>query len=542
MGSYFARFFERNGHTVIVSDKGAQLSNIQLAKKADVIIVSVPISQTEKVIKEVAPHVKKTGLLMDFTSLKEFPMEEMKITEASYLGCHPMFGPTNSIEGQLVVLCKGEGMKWYRWWKELLLENKVEVRELTPKKHDQLMAYVQGLSHFSFLAMADVLRKSGFKITDFIQNQSPIYRLRLSMIGRILAQDPKLYGEIQTLNPYGADVLKLFEESIRDGMKLGEKEYEKWFEKSSRYFGAFKKQAMKESSWVIEQMNRKSVSSDAMLNDLPSSGNEVAALGPENTFSSFAAKAKFPQKSIWYASTISEVFEQVKKGKVKWGIVPIQNVLTGSVAETMNNLFESGLHVIDSFDQSVHHCLASLDYDRIKTIYSHSQPLKQCKNYLKKYYPKVQLIAMPSTTAAITKIIQDDEYGAGVICAEEAAKEANLKVLKKGIQDYRSNSTRFVVISKKSFSKRPKYPITMIAFYFSADAPGTLYQVLGEFSGHGINMTKIESQANPEIPGGHVFYVDFEGHPTDSNVKKMLSSVRRQVAELRVLGGFSIRS
>lgn len=259
MGKYFAGFFKQNGYKVIISDRGTKLSNIELAGKVDVVVVSVPIGITKKVIEEVAPHVKKSGLLMDLTSLKAFPMEAMKKTKASFLGCHPMFGPTNSIKGQVVILCKGRGIKWHKWWKQLLIKNKVDVQELTTRKHDSLMAYVQALSHFTEFVLADALSKSGIKINEFLKYQSPSYRLKLDLMGRILNQDPNLYAQIQIQNPNGLRAIQTFSASTKDFIKIIKKKdvkaFEKQFKKASKYLGNYKKAAMKESDYLIEQMN-----------------------------------------------------------------------------------------------------------------------------------------------------------------------------------------------------------------------------------------------------------------------------------------------
>jgi len=546
MGKYFTDFFKRNGYEVIVSGRNTDLTNIGLAKKSDVIIVSVPIGVTEKVINEVAPYVRKDALLMDFTSLKVFPMEAMKKSKSSYLGCHPLFGPTTSIEGQMVVLCKGRGDKWYNWWKDLLLKNKVDVKELTSEKHDHLMAYIQSLTHFSYLALADVLQKSGLKISDILEYQSPIYRLRLDVMGRILNQDPNLYAQIQIQNPNSLKVMKdlvrLSEEWVEIVKSKNLKKFEKKFVELSNYFGNFKRIASEESDFLIEQLNRKKLS-DGIALDVrkPDKTYDLVALGPENTFSSLAAKQYDPKTKIWYADSIGEVFEIVGKGLIKKGIVPIENKVTGTVAETSDNLFESGLKIQEEFDFSVHHCLAALGKkSKIQIIYSHSQPLRQCRKYIKKHFPKAVLIAMPSTASALKKVVSDNLHDAAVICSAEAAKDFQMSVLANKIEDFKSNTTRFLVIGKTELPIKPnrKYR-TSIAFYFSADAPGTLYQVLGEFASAKVNMTRIESSANPNVPGGHVFYIDFEGSTDRPNVKKMLSGIRKHIAKLKILGCYS---
>jgi len=547
MGKYFAVFFERNGYQVIISDKKTKLSNIQLAKKADVVIVSVPIGMTKKMIEEVVPHVKESGLLMDFTSLKGFPMEAMKKTKASYLGCHPLFGPTNSIEGQMVILCKGRGAKWFKWWKELLEKNKVDVRELSAKQHDHLMAYVQVLSHFSDLVLADALSKSGMRIGDFLKYQSPPYRLKLDMMGRILNQDPNLYAQIQIQNPESLKVMKEFLKSAKNWTEMVRKKdvkgFEKHFESASKYLGNYKRLAMEESDFLIEQLNRKKLVEEVHLEKIkPDRSYQLATLGPENTFSSLAAKKYNPKAKIWHAKSITEVFDLVKKGSIKKGIVPIENKLTGTVAEASDNLFESNLKIQEAMELPIHHFLVTLDEvdkKKIKTIYSHPQPIRQSRKYLKKHFPGANLVSMSSTAAALKKVVSENLYDAAVICSGEAAKAYRMVVLDKNIEDYSFNSTRFLVIGKKELPIRPnrKYK-TSIAFYFSADKPGTLYQVLGDFAAAKVNMVKIESSANPTVPGGYVFYIDFEGHHDGLKIKKMLSKIRRHVVKLKVLGSY----
>lgn len=549
MGKYFTDFFQRNGYKVIVSGRNTDLTNIGLAKKSDVVIISVPIGATENVIKEVAPHVRKDALLMDFTSLKVFPMKAMSKAKSSYLGCHPLFGPTTSIEGQMVVLCKGRGDGWYKWMKELFQKNKLDVKELKPEKHDELMAYIQSLTHFSYLALADVLKKSGLKISDLLQYQSPIYRIRLDVMGRILNQDPNLYAQIQIKNPNSLKVMQNLMRSSEEWLNIVKqknlKKFEKRFVELSDYFGNFKRLATEESDFLIEQMNRKKLA-EGVISEArkPDKSYDLVALGPENTFSSLAAKQYSTKAKIWHADSIGEVFEIVEKGLIKKGIVPIENKLTGTVAETSDSLFESGLKIQEEFNFAVHHCLAALgksDLRKIQTIYSHGQPLRQCRKYLKNHFPKVALIAMPSTASALKKVVSENLHDSAVICSAEAAKGFQMTVMATNIEDYKSNSTRFLVIGKQELPIKPnrKYR-TSIAFYFSADAPGTLYQVLGELADNKVNMTRIESSANPNVPGGHVFYVDFEGSTASPNVKKMLTGIGKHVEKLKILGCYVI--
>lgn len=547
MGAYFQSFFKDNGYEVIISDRSTDLSNIELARQADVVIVSVPIGSAAEVIAEVAPHVKKEGLLMDLTSLKVQQMKSMKSANASYFGCHPLFGPTNSIEGQMVILCKGKGEKWYQWWMDLLKKNKVDIHEMSAETHDDLMVYVQALSHFSDLVLADTLRASGMKINQFVKYQSPPYKLKLNMMGRILNQDPNLYAQIQIQNPNSLRVMNDFKKLTEVWIDLvknkNTQHFEQRFKKISDYLGWYKEVAMEESNFLIEQMNRRRLadeSASVAASILPDKKYDLATLGPEGSFSSLAARDYLPDSSVFYTPSIADVFDLIKKGKVKKGIVPIENKLTGSVTETAYQLFESDLPIQAEHTISIHHYLVSLsevDPKKIKTIYSHAQPLQQCRKYLKDYFPTAALQSMPSTTAALKKLIADGDYSAAVICSKEAAESYKMHVIAENIEDYYFNETRFLVIGKEQAERKKegKYK-TSIAFYFSADALIRLYQVLGELNKAKVNMTKIESLANPEVPGGYVFYIDFEGSVDDPAIKKMLDNIKKLVKKVKVLG------
>jgi len=544
MGSYFAQFFERNGYEVLVGDKGTKLTNVQLAKKADVVMVSVPISKTQAVIDKVAPYVRSSALLMDLTSLKVFPMEAMKKTKASYLGCHPMFGPTNPIEGQLVALCPGRGNKWFNWFKELLEKNKVIVKTISAKKHDQLMAYVQALTHFSDIALSDTLRKSGIPIRDMLSVQSPVYRLELDMMGRILNQDSELYAHIGMDNPLNSKALDDFVEScqkLKDIVsKKNVKQFVHYFKACSHYLGPFAQEAMSESDRLIRELQ------GTMAPQVPAAVAktiDIAVLGPENTYSDQAVRQAYPKAKIGYMPSISAVFDWVLKHQKK-GFVPMENTLSGSVRETLDELYKRDVRIEKVISFPVHLALVGIKKipkKDIRFIYSHPQPLLQSQNTIRKQFPKAVCIPMASTTAALSRVAMEKNPTTVAIGSEAAAPLYGLKVLQPSIEDYQNNTTYFAVIAKRSPRPDLKKAVkTSVAFHFSKDSPGSLFAVLQDFAQARINLTKIESRPNPKISGDYVFYADFEGSIADLNVKKTLNRVRKRVAKLKVLGCYAV--
>jgi len=543
MGKYFASFFQRNGFEVLISDINTKLTNKELAKKADIVIVSVPIHKTGEIINEVAPHVKKTGLLFDLTSLKVFPMEAMKKTKASFLGCHPLFGPTVPIEGQLVIICPGKGNKWLNWLKNILEKNKVITKTLTAEKHDQMMAYVQALTHFSDIAMADTLNKSGIKIKEIMKYQSPVYRLKMDMMGRILCQNPNLYADIQIGNPLSVKVMRDYMESCKKltdivaGKDNGS--FVRFFQSGSKYLGKFAAQAMAESDRLIKEISGTGVPAQTLPKDLAKK-YDLAVLGPKNTYSDVCAKLNFPKARIWYTSSISDIFQLVKSDKIKNGFVPFENSLTGSVRETLDEFYEENIWIEKVVSLQIHLSLIGnkkATAKNIKIIYSHPQPLLQSRQYLKKNFPEAVCLPMASTAAAIARAAKENDPAVAAIGPSSAAKLYGLSVLKESIEDKSFNITYFALIEKM-----PKKPDisgakkTFIAFEFKKDSPGSLFTVLKEFAEKKINLTKIESRPSPKKSGEYVFYADFEGNLSDAKVKEALSTVKKIVSKLKILG------
>lgn len=189
-------------------------TNIEAAKVADVVIFSLPISITTDIINEVGPHVSPDTLLSDITSVKQKPCRAMKKYSDEVLGMHPMYAPTNTPDGQKVVLCPIKGDKWKvieEFWKE----QGAELHFTNPEKHDEVMSIVQGLMHFSELAVAETIHQADVSADEIENFSSPIYKLITDLTARMLNQKPELYESIQTENPKNEEVRKQFIESTK---------------------------------------------------------------------------------------------------------------------------------------------------------------------------------------------------------------------------------------------------------------------------------------------------------------------------------------
>lgn len=263
VGNFFRKFFEKNNCRVLISSRKTELGMIDCAKQSDVLIISVPIDATLDVIRKAAPFIKKDSLLMDTTSIKKEQVDAMlKYAKCEVIGMHPVFGPNiRSIKNQTIILCPARSKKWLKWAVEIFVKNNAKVKITTPEKHDEMMSVIQGLNHFSTLSAAHAIKNMGMNIQESLEYASPVYKLRMAMVGRILNQDPMLYAGIEILNTKNRKALKEYAKSSKKLQRIIEsentKEFIKYFNECSEFFGAFTKEAEEISDYLIEKMVEK---------------------------------------------------------------------------------------------------------------------------------------------------------------------------------------------------------------------------------------------------------------------------------------------
>lgn len=227
MGEWFARFFQSEGYIVHVSGTNKGPSKEEMAKLCRVVIVSVPISVTDAVIREIGPHMRKDDLLMDLTSVKRQPVNTMiKCSNSEVIGCHPLFGPqVPSIEGQNVVICTARGEKWVVWIKDVFNKRGANLVEITPEMHDQMMAIVQGLNHLNSVTFGVALSKLGLSASDLKPFFTPAFEAKFNLAKRVFHNNPELYAEILTMNPDTRPIAELYVETaskVRDVINKGD--------------------------------------------------------------------------------------------------------------------------------------------------------------------------------------------------------------------------------------------------------------------------------------------------------------------------------
>jgi chorismate mutase/prephenate dehydratase len=266
---------------------------------------------------------------------------------------------------------------------------------------------------------------------------------------------------------------------------------------------------------------------------------KVAYLGPEYSFSHLAAVERFGQTvEMMQVGSIAAVFEEVNRGHVDFGVVPLENSTDGRIADTLEMFIRlPQLKICAEVRLRIHHHLmANCEQQEIRRVYSKPQALSQCRNWLSKNVPHASQHEVSSTATAAQ--LAQREPGAAAVASRQAAVRYGLRILFEDIEDVPNNETRFAVIGTAQVD-RTGNDKTAIMFKLPHQ-PGSLVDALNVFKQNKLNLTWIESfpARSAKNQKAYVFFVDFEGHLEDPKVKRSLSGLQEHCEEVSVLGSF----
>ena len=264
---------------------------------------------------------------------------------------------------------------------------------------------------------------------------------------------------------------------------------------------------------------------------------KIAFFGPQATYTHLAAIKQFGLSAdLIPVKSISDVFDEVERGEANYGVVPIENSTEGIVTHTLDVFADSSLQIVAEVVLEISHCLMSKSgrMEDIKKVYSHPQPIAQCRNWLAKNLPNTPVVETSSTAAAAQTVVNDPD--AAAIASEFAANIYDLKIVKKRIEDNVNNFTRFLVIGKKSPEKSGADKTSVM--FAVKDESGALYRMLEPFSKHNINLTKIESRPMKTRAWEYLFFLDMEGHISEPHVKEAIDELSKICLFVKVLGSY----
>lgn len=264
----------------------------------------------------------------------------------------------------------------------------------------------------------------------------------------------------------------------------------------------------------------------------------VVFQGAEGAYSQAAMAEYFGDKiNSFHVDTFRDAMSAIDEGSADFAVLPIENSTAGIVSEIYDLLVEFENYIVGEQIIRIEHCLLGLPgttLNDIKTVYSHPQSLMQSARFLAEY--PWQQISMKNNAFAAQKVMEDKDKTKAAIASAYAGRIYGLDILKQGVNQSSTNSTRFIIVTNQKIFLEDAKKIS-ICFEIPHES-GSLYQILSHFIYNNLNLTKIESRPIEGRNWEYRFFVDFEGNLADSAVKNALRGLRDEATNMKILGNY----
>lgn len=271
--------------------------------------------------------------------------------------------------------------------------------------------------------------------------------------------------------------------------------------------------------------------------DYPESGVKVAYQGIKGANGHEAALRLFPNGDCFGLKTFSDVFDAVDSGKAEFGMLPVENSTAGSVSAVYDLILKHRFYIVGALDMPIDYCLCGLrqsEISDIEKVWTHPQSISQCENYIAAH--NFEPTPCANTAVAARDVSREKRLNVAAICSYKACEEYGLKILDNHIQDIDSNTTRFIVISKKLFISSDADKISLC--FSLPHVSGSLYSVLCRFNSLGFNLTKIESRPISGRGFEYLFYLDFSGNARTAEATRLLCAMSEELPNFSFLGNY----
>ena len=263
----------------------------------------------------------------------------------------------------------------------------------------------------------------------------------------------------------------------------------------------------------------------------------VVFQGAEGAYSQMAMLKFFGDDVNGFnVDTFRDAMAALDEGSADFAVLPIENSTAGAVAQIYDLLTEFENYIVGEQVIKVEHCLMGLPGARqedIKTVYSHPQSLLQSARFLNSH-PEWQQVSMQNNAFAARKVLEDGDISQGAIASEQAARIYGLNIIKRGVNQSDTNSTRFVIVSNQKIFKKDADRVNICLEI--PHSSGSLYHMLSHFIYNDLNMTRIESRPIEDRDWEYRFFIEFEGNLADAAVKNAIRGLREEARSLRILG------
>ena len=262
-------------------------------------------------------------------------------------------------------------------------------------------------------------------------------------------------------------------------------------------------------------------------------------LGEPGSFGHMACNQYFGDDAEATAkATFREIFEAVNHGQAQYGMIPLENSLTGSIHENYDLLLEFDLQIVgELYLRIIHHLIAAADTrtEEIRRVLSADTAIRQCRQYLERH-ARWEIITVNATASAVRQIRDNGQPGDAAIGSREAALLYDMEIIAEGIETNPRNFTRFVVVGKLPMELRPKAKSSIV--FSTPNQPGALFEVMKVFAQNKVNLVKLESRPIHGKPWQYMFYADIEGDVHTEGFVPLMDNIAKKTDFLKILGSY----
>lgn len=264
----------------------------------------------------------------------------------------------------------------------------------------------------------------------------------------------------------------------------------------------------------------------------------VACQGVEGAYSSLACRKLFEKPQILYFKDFESVFRSVESGLCRYGVLPFENSIHGSVTEVYDRLSKGKVKVAASVKLPIHHALLAADgavLSDITEVYSHKQAVAQCSDFLAAHR-NIKVNICENTAMAAKMVAESDRRDIAAISSESCAALYHLHILGRDLQNSDVNYTMFYCITKEI---EIVGEVDKAAFMFNIpNRTGSLADVLGRFAAYGINLIKIESRPICGKDFEFMFYCEADCKGLDEPLVRLLCELSQSLEVFRFIGAY----
>lgn len=261
----------------------------------------------------------------------------------------------------------------------------------------------------------------------------------------------------------------------------------------------------------------------------------VAYQGVVAGYGEQAASGHFPEAQLTAYATFDQVVSAVEQGRADYGVLPLENSLTGPVIQPLDLLGATGLYLVGERSLPIDHCLMMLPGGRledIQQVFSHEQALAQCAPYLAAH--PWRTVPQLNTALAAKLVAESGDGTLAAIASRRAAEVYGLEIVAESIQSGPVNRTRFGILSRKMNDAGSKTTV----FFILRNVSGSLQQALSALCAHGINLIALHPRPMAGQPFSYTFLADFTGGVDQLHVQQALAEMQRECEFFRVVGSY----